>query len=83
LNPAKIDKLQRGESYIGRIGTGAITEVLEKKLFRATDDFRSVESLDACVLCVPTPLSEHREPDLSYIETTAEAVATTYAWASS
>jgi elongation factor 4 len=45
----------------GKTGAG-VAELLEKKLFAATGDFRSVETLDACVLCVPTPLDEHREP---------------------
>jgi len=75
IDPAKIEKLQRGESYIGHIRSDGVAELLAKKLFTATNDFRSVETLDACVLCVPTPLDEHREPDLSYIKNTAEQVS--------
>jgi UDP-N-acetyl-D-glucosamine dehydrogenase len=75
VDPAKVAKLERGESYIRHISPAAIAEEVERKRFRATDDFAALEAMDACLVCVPTPLDEHREPDLSYIRNTAEEIS--------
>src|SRR5437773_11987335 len=75
VDPAKVEKLERGESYISHIRPAAISEEVEQKHFRATDDFAALEAMDACLVCVPTPLDEHREPDLSYIRNTAEEIS--------
>src|SRR5690242_15615148 len=75
IDSSKIEKLGRGESYIRHISAEGITELLEKRRLEVTADFAIVSSLDACILCVPTPLDEHREPDLSYIRNTAEDVS--------
>ena len=75
IDPAKVEKLERGESYISHIPPAAIAEEVERKHFRATDDFVALEAMDACLVCVPTPLDEHREPDLSYIRNTAEEIS--------
>ena len=75
IDTAKIEKLRKGESYIRHIPGTGIAELLEKKRLEVTSDFASVATLDACILCVPTPLDEHREPDLSYIRNTAEDVS--------
>ena len=75
IDPAKVEKLERGESYISHIPPKAIAEEVERKHFRATDDFATLEAMDACLVCVPTPLDEHREPDLSYIRNTAEEIS--------
>ena len=75
IDPAKVEKLERGESYIRHIPRAAIAEEVERKHFRATDDFAALEAMDACLVCVPTPLDEHREPDLSYIRNTAEEIS--------
>ena len=75
IDPAKVEKLERGESYISHIPPAAIAEEVERKHFRATDDFVALAAMDACLVCVPTPLDEHREPDLSYIRNTAEEIS--------
>ena len=75
IDSAKVEKLERGESYISHIPPAAIAEEVEQKHFRATDDFVALEAMDACLVCVPTPLDEHREPDLSYIRNTAEEIS--------
>jgi len=75
VDPAKVEKLERGESYISHIRPAAISEEVKRKHFRATDDFAALEAMDACLVCVPTPLDEHREPDLSYIRNTAEEIS--------
>ncbi len=73
-DPAKVEKLQRGESYIGHIPAEAI-RAMRRGPFAATDDFGRLGEADAVVICVPTPLTEAREPDLGYVVRSAEAIA--------
>jgi UDP-N-acetyl-D-glucosamine dehydrogenase len=70
----KIGKLSRGESYIYRITSGEVQQA-RMRGFCATDDFSRVAELDAIMICVPTPLTQHREPDLGYITSTAKSIA--------
>jgi UDP-N-acetyl-D-glucosamine dehydrogenase len=74
VDPAKVDRLGRGQSYIGHIGDEVVREMAGRG-FRATADFGRLGEADAIIICVPTPLTEAREPDLSYIVKSAEAVA--------
>ena len=71
---AKVEKLNRGESYIWRIEREHI-ERAKAKGFKATDDFAEIARMDAVLICVPTPLSEHHVPDLSYVVATVETIA--------
>jgi UDP-N-acetyl-D-glucosamine dehydrogenase len=75
IDPGKVEKLQRGESYILHIPAQSIAEEVNARRLRATTDFAAVREVDALLICVPTPLDEHREPDVSYIRNTAESVA--------
>lgn len=70
----KVRILSEGGSYIYRIPATEI-EIARSQGFRATAEYAQVERLDAIIICVPTPLSEHREPDTSYITSTVEAIA--------
>ncbi len=74
IDQKKIDDLQAGRSYIFRIPEAEI-QAARSKNFNATADFAQLAEQDAIILCVPTPLTEHREPDLSYIQDTARSVA--------
>ncbi len=74
IDPAKVDTLNAAGSYIVRISAPEIAAA-QQAGFRATADFSAVGDMDAVIICVPTPLSEHHEPDLSYIEQTARAIA--------
>jgi UDP-N-acetyl-D-glucosamine dehydrogenase len=74
VDPVKIEKLARGQSYIGHLGEPVVREMAAKG-FRATADFGRLNEPDAIIICVPTPLTETREPDLSYIVKSAQAVA--------
>ncbi|HEV3276137.1 MAG TPA: nucleotide sugar dehydrogenase [Terriglobia bacterium] len=69
----KVEALGRGETYIRHIPAAAIRE--QQKRLTATTDFAQVSSLDACLICVPTPLNEYRDPDLSFVHRTAEAIS--------
>lgn len=70
----KVEQLRKGHSYIGHIAPGTIREMLETG-FDATDRFDRLDEADAILICVPTPLTETREPDLSYIIKSTQAIA--------
>ena len=74
VDPDKVSKLQRGESYIHHIPPAALACEIERKRFSATGDFAALAEMDAIIICVPTPLDEHREPDLSYVRNTAASI---------
>ena len=75
VDPAKVDALQRGESYIRHIGRERVAKAFASARIVATSDFERLAPCDAVLVCVPTPLGRHREPDLSYIRATADEVA--------
>lgn len=75
-DPAKVEKLNAGKSYILHIPEATIASLIGEKRFDATTDFARLKEKDAVLICVPTPLDERREPDLSYVEQTARAIAT-------
>lgn len=70
----KAQKLTRGESYIRHIGQERIARAFVGGRARATADFASLGECDVIIVCVPTPLGTHREPDLRYIRVTAEQI---------
>src|ERR1035441_4275596 len=74
IDSKKVTDLEAGRSYIFRIPAIEI-QGARKQGFSATTDFAHLSEQDAIVICVPTPLTEHREPDLSYVENTAKAAA--------
>ena len=74
IDQRKIDLLSIGESYICRIPATDI-QLARDRSFRATADYSQLADMDAIIICVPTPIDEHCEPDLSYISTTLESVA--------
>jgi UDP-N-acetyl-D-glucosamine dehydrogenase len=72
---SKTEKLNRGESYIKHIPAAEIAKQVGSKHFSATTDFARLRDMDAVLICVPTPLDERRDPDISYVENTARAIA--------
>ena len=74
IDANKVNALNSGKSYIYRIPETEIATAREKN-FRATADYSHAADMDAIIICVPTPLDEYREPDLSYIQATAKAIA--------
>jgi len=69
----KVEKLSRGESYIYRVPSSEV-QLARMKRFSATAEYSDIAGMDAVIICVPTPLNEQREPDLSFITNTAEAI---------
>jgi UDP-N-acetyl-D-glucosamine dehydrogenase len=70
----KIEALNNGRSYIYRIPKTEIAAAAAQG-FRATDNYALIKDMDAIIICVPTPLNDYHEPDLSYIRDTAKAIA--------
>jgi UDP-N-acetyl-D-glucosamine dehydrogenase len=75
IDPAKIDALKRGENYLKHLGESLVREMKVAGRFDATVEFSRLPEADAIIICVPTPLGSHREPDLTYIEQTADEIA--------
>jgi UDP-N-acetyl-D-glucosamine dehydrogenase len=75
VDARKIEALARGDSYIRHIGSERVAASIARGRFVVTGDFDRLAECDAILICVPTPLGTHREPDLSYIRDTARAIA--------
>ncbi len=75
LDPEKVTKLHRNESYIKHIEADELTEFINEDMFEASTDFNRLNEPDCLLICVPTPLTKSREPDLKYVESTAKAIA--------
>jgi UDP-N-acetyl-D-glucosamine dehydrogenase len=73
-DPDKVSLLNAGKSYIEHIQQTKIQQFVNSKHFSATTDFTRLKEVDAILICVPTPLDERREPDLSYVEQTVLAI---------
>ena len=82
IDPRKVETLNSGGSYIVRISKDEIRGA-QQNGFIATADYSQVSEMDAVIICVPTPLNEYHEPDLSYVTKTAESVAPIYTRANS
>lgn len=77
VDQSKVDSLLAGRSYIGHIDAGWITQCIEEKTFEPTADMARMSEADVLMICVPTPLDDSRNPDLSYVESTTKAIAKT------
>lgn len=75
IDPDKTEQLNRGRSYIEAVDSAELGPLVEAGRFTATADFDRLAECDVIVICVPTPLNKHREPDLSFIEITARDIA--------
>src|SRR5262245_31323973 len=75
VDEKKTAALARGESYIRHIGPERIAKAFRGKRAAATTEFSRLRDCDAIIICVPTPLGDHREPDLKYIRMTAETIS--------
>jgi UDP-N-acetyl-D-glucosamine dehydrogenase len=75
IDEARVGQLNRGESFIQHIPSSEIRTAVANGLFQATADFDRMSEPDAILICVPTPLTRHREPDLTYVEKTSRAIA--------
>ncbi len=77
VDDAKIQALGRGESYLKHLGIELATDLQASARFEATSDFSRLAEADVLIVCVPTPIGIHQEPDISYILQTAAAIGKT------
>ena len=75
VDETKVNAINSKKSYIKHICTEVIEQAVDSGLLAASNDFSKVRELDAVLICVPTPLDQHREPDLSYVLKSGEAIA--------
>ncbi len=76
LDPVKVKNVNAGKGYIKHIPSSAVQELSSRKCCKATSDFDLLAKVDCIIICVPTPLTKQREPDMSYIVGTAEQIST-------
>ena len=74
IDQEKIDLIERGLSYIKHISNEVIEQMRSGDLFQVTTDFSKIIDVDVIIICVPTPLSKHREPDLGPVLNTGKAI---------
>jgi UDP-N-acetyl-D-glucosamine dehydrogenase len=77
INAEKVAMVSAGENYIGDVKDEELKELVEKKILQATTDFSKLADCDVVIICVPTPLTITRDPDISYMKASAEEVGKT------
>jgi UDP-N-acetyl-D-glucosamine dehydrogenase len=75
VSQEKVDELMAGRSYIGDVTSEEIQELVADGRLRATTDFDELADVDIISICVPTPLSKTRDPDMSFVQTATDAIA--------
>ena len=75
IQKSRVDMVNQGHNYIGDIIDSELKYIVEQNLLRATTDFSKIEELDAVTICVPTPLDNHYQPDISYVENSSREIA--------
>src|SRR5436309_2819091 len=75
VDASKIQKLERGQSYIGHISTERINKLVSSRKLRPQAAFDGLVECDASIICVPTPLDNNRSPDLRFVIETARTIA--------
>ncbi|MDR8390227.1 nucleotide sugar dehydrogenase [Aliifodinibius sp. S!AR15-10] len=75
IDPAKIEAINSGKPYIKHLGYEMMGKLAGSEKCSATVDFSGLSEMDAILMCVPTPLNDHREPDMQYVEDTTRTIA--------
>ena len=75
VDEAKVRKLMAGRSYIKHIPSSMVRKIVREKQFVATTDYNQLRKVEVLIICVPTPLTKQREPDLAYVESTCRSIA--------
>ncbi len=75
IDPNKIVSLEARRSYIDAVASDDLAAEIDSQRFSATTDFAGLAACDIIVICVPTPLTRHRDPDLSFVEATSRSIA--------
>jgi len=75
VDSKKVELLNKGQSYIKHVEASAIAELVDCRKFSASTDFSLIKQVEAVIICVPTPLTKNREPDISFIVETGRLIA--------
>lgn len=75
VQKSKVDSVNAGHNYIGDVVDSDLEKLVQEGKLSATTDFSFVKDVDFIAICVPTPLDKHQEPDISYVKSSAEAIA--------
>src|SRR5574344_1324163 len=75
VQKSKVDSVNAGHNYIGDVVNADLKKLVEEGRLKATEAFSFIKEVDFVAICVPTPLDEHQEPDISYVKSSAESVA--------
>ena len=75
VDQSKVEKLQQGESYISHLPSEWIADCINNQSFQPTSDMSRLSEVDVILICVPTPLTGERDPDLQYVVKTTETIA--------
>ena len=75
IDSEKVKHIANGRSYIDAVPDAALHELVQQRKFIGTDDFRQLAACDVVVICVPTPLTPQREPDMCFVASTSESIA--------
>lgn len=75
IDPSKMVALDARRSYIDAVSDAALAAEIDAGRFQATTDFAGLAACDIIIICVPTPLTKHRDPDLSFVEATSRSIA--------
>jgi len=75
LNPQRVAKVNSGDNYIGDVKDEELLDLVQRGILQATTDFSRLADCDVIIICVPTPLTITRDPDISYIENSAREIA--------
>ena len=75
IDRRRVEHLNRGDSLIRHVSSAPLLAAIEQEKFEATSDLARLGEPDVVLICVPTPLTAHREPDLSFVTGTAKAIA--------
>ena len=71
----KVKLVNEGHNYIGDVVDSDLKQIVEKGMLKATTDFSFIKDVDFIAICVPTPLDEHQQPDISFVENSAIAIS--------
>jgi UDP-N-acetyl-D-glucosamine dehydrogenase len=75
VDPKKVQLLNSGQSYVKHIEPSAIAELVKSGKFSPSREFSRIKEVEAVIICVPTPLTKNREPDISFVISTGEMIA--------
>ena len=75
VQQGKVDLVNQGHNYIGDIVDDDLKKLVESGMLKATSDFSFIKDVDFIAICVPTPLDEHQQPDISYVENSTRSVS--------